>query len=181
MLAYSRTSHSSALLFCSMHGIYLPVLRAGFVVLPEVVSTRHLLGAIRFFLESIIYRLRNALNGNRPSWSLDPGPAQPSRGNPSWLGLNEAGLEFPAAGQSPAQSQHLPSRLRAPVGGKWRRMAAAAAVRELETAHSGSFPVPFRSSIPQASGPGTREQPKPGRELDELARGPGPVGPAPCP
>ena len=29
------------------------------------------------FLESIIYRLRNTLNGNRPSWSLDPGPAQP--------------------------------------------------------------------------------------------------------
>jgi hypothetical protein len=31
----------------------------------------------RFFLESIIYRLRNTLNGNRPSWSFDPGPAQP--------------------------------------------------------------------------------------------------------
>jgi hypothetical protein len=30
-----------------------------------------------FFLESIIYRLRNTLNGNRPSWSFDPGPAQP--------------------------------------------------------------------------------------------------------
>ncbi len=27
------------------------------------------------FLESIIYRLRNTLNGNRPSWSFDPGPA----------------------------------------------------------------------------------------------------------
>ncbi len=27
--------------------------------------------------ESIIYRLRNTLNGNRPSWSFDPGPAQP--------------------------------------------------------------------------------------------------------
>ncbi len=31
------------------------------------------------FLESIIYRLRNTLNGNRPSWSFDPGPAQPPR------------------------------------------------------------------------------------------------------
>jgi hypothetical protein len=29
------------------------------------------------FLESIIYRLRNTLNGNRPSWSFDPEPAQP--------------------------------------------------------------------------------------------------------
>jgi hypothetical protein len=29
------------------------------------------------FLESIIYRLRNTLNGIRPSWSFDPGPAQP--------------------------------------------------------------------------------------------------------
>ncbi len=30
-------------------------------------------------LESIIYRLRNTLNGNRPSWSFDPaGPAQNS-------------------------------------------------------------------------------------------------------
>jgi hypothetical protein len=28
------------------------------------------------FLESIIYRLRNTLNGNRPSWSFDPGPAR---------------------------------------------------------------------------------------------------------
>jgi hypothetical protein len=28
------------------------------------------------FLESIIYRLRNTLNGNRPSWSFDPEPAQ---------------------------------------------------------------------------------------------------------
>ena len=27
------------------------------------------------FLESMIYRLRNTLNGNRPSWSFDPGPA----------------------------------------------------------------------------------------------------------
>ncbi len=27
------------------------------------------------FLESIIYRLRNTLKGNRPSWSFDPGPA----------------------------------------------------------------------------------------------------------
>jgi hypothetical protein len=33
-----------------------------------------------FFLESIIYRLRNTLNGNRPSWSFDPGPAQPPSG-----------------------------------------------------------------------------------------------------
>ncbi len=27
-----------------------------------------------------IYRLRNTLNGNRPSWSFDPGPAQPPSG-----------------------------------------------------------------------------------------------------
>ncbi len=33
------------------------------------------------FLESIIYRLRNTLNGNRPSWSFDPGPAQPLSGS----------------------------------------------------------------------------------------------------
>ncbi len=33
-----------------------------------------------FFLGSIIYRLRNTLNGNRPSWSFDPGPAQPPSG-----------------------------------------------------------------------------------------------------
>jgi transposase InsO family protein len=32
------------------------------------------------FLGSIIYRLRNTLNGNRPSWSFDPGPAQPPGG-----------------------------------------------------------------------------------------------------
>jgi hypothetical protein len=33
-----------------------------------------------FFLGSIIYRLRNTLNGIRPSWSFDPGPAQPLNG-----------------------------------------------------------------------------------------------------
>jgi hypothetical protein len=44
-----------------------------------------------FFLESIIYRLRSTLNGNRPSWSFDPGPAQPlqrrlSYGSMPWIG-----------------------------------------------------------------------------------------------
>ncbi len=43
------------------------------------------------FLESIIYRLRNTLNGNRPSWSFDPGPAPtPQRrlsyGSMPWIG-----------------------------------------------------------------------------------------------
>ncbi len=37
-------------------------------------------GKTSSFLESIIYRLRNTLNGNRPSWSFDPGPAQPPSG-----------------------------------------------------------------------------------------------------
>jgi hypothetical protein len=53
------------------------------------------------FLESIIYRLRNTLNGNRPSWSFDPGPAQPpsiytNNGGligVAWVGSSDVGTQ----------------------------------------------------------------------------------------
>jgi hypothetical protein len=54
-----------------------------------------------FCLESIIYRLRNTLNGNRPSWSFDPEPAQPPSCGPiyprpadnelSWVSASQPG------------------------------------------------------------------------------------------